>query len=91
MVAASDGACDREHRRRDYGVHLRPWGGGVDDLAHVVRRHVGRHAHRDAGRAVRQQVRKSARKHDGFGFLAVVGRAEIDGVLIDAGQHRLRD
>ena len=33
MVAASDGACDREHRRRDYGVHLRPWGGGVDDLA----------------------------------------------------------
>ena len=34
---------------------------------------------------------KRARQDDGFGFLPVVGRAEIDRVLIDAGQHRLRD
>ena len=32
----------------------------VDDLAQVVRRHVGRHADGDAGRAVDQQVRETA-------------------------------
>ena len=64
---------------------------GGADLAGVVRRDRGRHADRDAGRAVGQQVRKGAGQHDRFGFLAVVGRAEIDGVLVDAGQHRLSD
>ena len=60
-------------------------------LARVVRRDRGRHADRDPGGAVRQQVRKRAGQDDGFGFLAVVGRAEIHRVVVDAGQHRRGD
>ena len=33
MVAAGNGACHREHRRRDHRVQLRPRGGRDDDLA----------------------------------------------------------
>ena len=64
---------------------------GGADLAGVVRRDRGRHAHRDAGRAVGQQIGEGAGQDDGFVFLAVVGRAEIDRVLVDAGQHGLGD
>ena len=64
---------------------------GGADFAGVVRRDRGRHADRDTRRAIRQQIRERARQDDGFGFLAVIGGAEIDRVLVDAGQHRARD
>ncbi len=64
---------------------------GGADFAGVVRRNGRRHADRDTGRAVGEQVRKRARQNNGFGFLPVVGGAKIHRVLVDAGQHRLRD
>ena len=65
--------------------------GGGADLARIVRRDRGRHADRDAGGAVGQQVREAAGQHDRLVLLAVIGRAEIDRVLVDAGEQRLRD
>ena len=68
---------DRDGRVVDDG------GGGIDDLAEVVRRDVGRHADGDAGRAVHQQIGQRAREDRGLGRgLLVVGR-EIDGLLVD--------
>ena len=64
---------------------------GVDHLVQVVRRDVRRHAHRDAGRAVDQQVRHARRQHQRLLLRAVVVGAEIDGVLVDVGQHLVRD
>ena len=64
---------------------------GGAHLAGVVRRDRGRHADRDAGRAVGQQVGKRARQDDRLALLAVIGGAEIDRVLVDAGQQRARD
>ena len=64
---------------------------GGADLAGVVRRDRGRHADGDAGRAVGQQVGKRAGQHDRLALLAIIGRAEIDRVLVDAGQQRARD
>ncbi len=55
----------------------------VDHLAQVVRRDVGRHADRDARRAVDQQVRVGRGEDRGLLLGAVVGRHEIDGVLVD--------
>ena len=61
--------------------------GGVDDFAHVVRRHVGRHAHRDALRAVDQQVGEAPGQHGGLdGGPVVVGR-HVDGLLVDVGHE----
>ena len=64
---------------------------GRTDLAGIVRRDRRRHADRDAGRAVGEQVGERARQHDRFALLAVIGRAEIDRVLVDARQQRARD
>ncbi len=64
---------------------------GVDDLAEIVRRNVGRHADRDAAGAVDQKVRKFRRQHRGFAVAAVVIGLEIDGVLVDVVEQRLRD
>ena len=59
-------------------------------LIGVVRRDVRRHADGDAGRAVGQQVRERRRQHHRLLAGAVVGRAEIDRVLVDAFEQRLR-
>ena len=64
---------------------------GIHHLVEVVRRNVGGHAHRDAGRAVDQQVGQLARQHQGFLLAAVVVGAEVDGFLVDVGQHLVRD
>ena len=58
-----------------------------DDLAEVVRRHVGGHPDRDAGGAVDQEVREACGQHVGLGLAAVVVRDELDGVLVDGGDH----
>ena len=63
----------------------------VGQLLGVVGRNVGRHADRDAGRAVGEQVRERGRQHDRLLVGAVVGRAEIDGVLVDAVEERAGD
>ena len=60
---------------------------GVDHFAQVVRRNVRRHADGDALRAVDQQVREPRRQHRGLLELEGVVRFEVDGVLVDAGQH----
>ena len=57
---------------------------GVAEFGGVVRRDRGRHADRDAGRAVGEQVREGARQDDRLLVLLVVGRAEVDRVLVDA-------
>ena len=61
--------------------------GGVDHLAHVVRRHVGRHADGDALRAVDQQVREPARQHHGLLGRAVVVGHHVDGLFVDVGHE----
>ena len=50
-----------------------------------------RHADGDAGGAVGQQVGKAARQDDRLLGRAVVVRAEVDRVLVDAGEQRLGD
>jgi hypothetical protein len=59
-------------------------------LADIVRRDAGRHPDRDARGAVGKQVGKAARQDDRLAVLAVIGRAEIDGILVDPVEHRLR-
>ena len=56
-----------------------------------MRRDAGRHADRDAGGAIRQQVREARRQYDRLAVLAVIGLAEIDGVLVEPVEHRLGD
>ena len=63
----------------------------IDRLVQVVRWNVGRHADRNARRSVDEQVRKPRRQHRRFRLLAIVVRHEIDGFLVDVGQHVDRD
>ena len=63
----------------------------VAKLGGVVRRDVGRHADGDAGRAVGEKVREGARQHHRLLALPVIGRAEIDRVLVDAAEQQLGD
>ena len=60
-------------------------------LADIVRRNAGRHADRNARRAVGEQVWKPGGKDDGLAVFAVIGRPEIDSVLVDPFEHRLRN
>jgi hypothetical protein len=53
-----------------------------------MRRNVGRHADGDTGRSVGEEIRKGAGKDDRLLLAAVIGLAEIDGVLVDAIQKR---
>ena len=62
----------------------------IADLGQVMRRDAGRHAHGDALAAIGQQIGQARRQHDRLLVLAVIGRAEIDGVLVDAFQHDRR-
>ena len=64
---------------------------GVHHLVEVVRRNVGRHAHGDAGRAIDEQVRQPRRAAPAAPSRAVVVGAEIDRLLVDVGQHLVRD
>jgi hypothetical protein len=64
---------------------------GVDHLVEVVRRDVGGHAHRNAGAAVDQQVGQPRRQHRGLLLRAVVVGREVDRLLVDVGQHLVRD
>ena len=98
-LAADDQAVGREVRALDplhargegflglgVGVLEHPEDGGRD-LAQVVRRHVGGHADGDAGRAVDQQVGDAPRQDQRLLVLAVVVGLEVDGLLVDVGQH----
>jgi len=53
-------------------------------------RDAGRHADSDAGGAIRKEVGKAGRQNDRLAVVAVIGRAEIDGILVDPVEHRLR-
>ena len=64
---------------------------GVAQLGGVVRRDRGRHADRDALRAVGEQIGESGRQHHRLFAGAVIGRAEIDRVLVDAVEQQPRD
>ncbi len=59
----------------------------VDDLGHVVGRDVGGHAHRDARGAVDQQVRETGGEHRRLHLLVVIVGDEVDGLLLDVGEH----
>jgi hypothetical protein len=63
---------------------------GVDDLAEVVGGHVGGHADGDAAGAVDQQVGKARRQDDGLVLGIVVVGLEVDGVLVDVVEQRMR-
>ena len=63
---------------------------GVAQLGRVVRRDRGRHADGDALRAVRQQIGERRRQHHRLLPGAVVTRAKIDGVLVDAVEQEPR-
>ena len=54
----------------------------VDDLAEIVRRHVGGHADGDAGAAVDEQVGKGGGEHDRLGEALVVIGDKVDGILV---------
>ena len=85
------GAGHEPHQRLEVGVRVGDQvPGGRDDLAEVVRGHVGRHPDGDAGRAVDQQVRERGREHVGLGQGAVVVRDEVDGVLVERVRHLQR-
>ena len=63
----------------------------VAKLGRIVRRDVGRHADGDARRTIGEEVREGAGENHRLLPLAVIGRAEIDGVLVDAAQQKLGD
>ena len=63
----------------------------IAQLAGIVRRDRAGHADGDAGGAVGQKVGEAAGQHDRLLGRAVVVGAEVDGVLVDAGQQRLGD
>ena len=61
----------------------------LDHLAEVVRGHVGGHTHRDSGASVHEQIGEARRQDQRFGGGVVEVRAEVDGLLVDVGQHHL--
>ena len=62
---------------------------GIDDLAEIVRRHVGGHAHGDAGAAIDEKVRERRREDDGFGQALVVVGDKIHRGFVHVG-HQCR-
>ena len=60
---------------------------GLGHLAKVVGRHVRGHAHGNAGGAVDKQVRDERRKDRRFVAQAVESGGEVDGFLVDLGDH----
>ena len=94
-----EGAAGWEIGARHVGQQVRGGGlgvadevdGGGADFAGVVRRDAAGHADGDAGGAVGEQVGEAAGHDDGLVFLAVVGGAEVDGVVVNAGEEGLGD
>ena len=62
---------------------------GVDQFGGIVRRDGGRHPHGDAARAVGQKIGKAGGQDHRLLVFAVIGRAKVDGVLVDAVQQKL--
>ena len=96
--ATQDQAAGREVRAghqlgdlvdRDGGI-VDVCAAGVDHLAQVMRRDVGRHADGDAAGAVDQQVWEARRQHNRLFHALVVVGLEIDGVLVDILDQRVR-
>ena len=63
----------------------------VDHLAEIVRRDVGGHADGDAAGAVHQQIGKFRRQNPRLALGIVVVGLEVDSVLVDVVDQRLRD
>ena len=85
------GAGDEAHELFEGGVRVPDQvPGGGDDLGQVVRGHVRGHPDRDARGAVDQQVGDRRGQDLRLLLLAVVVRAEVDGVLVDVPDHRHR-
>ncbi len=63
---------------------------GVDHLAEIVRRDVGRHADGDAAGAVHQDVGEGRRQDHRLLQRVVVVVAEVDGLLVEIVQQRVR-
>jgi hypothetical protein len=61
------------------------------NLADIVRRDAGRHADGDAGGAVGEQIGKARRQDHRLAVVAVIGRAEIDRILVEPVEHRRGD
>ena len=82
------GALDELHQVVGRGLGMvQHVDGGVDHLAHVVRRDVGRHAHGDALRPVDEQVGEARRQHHRLVRGAVVVGHHVDGLLVDVGHE----
>ena len=64
---------------------------GVDHLAQIMRRDIGRHADRDTAGAIDQQIGKARRQRDRLALGIVVVFLEVDGVLVEIVDQRLRD
>ena len=60
----------------------------VAKFARIVGRDRGRHADGDAGGAIGKQIGKGGGQDERFAFLAVIGFAEINRILVDAGEKR---
>ena len=60
------------------------------ELTDIVRGDAGRHADGDTGGAVREQVRKAGGQDDRLAVLAVISLAEVDCIVADTVEHRLR-
>ena len=59
----------------------------LDDLAQIVRRHVGRHADGDTRRPVHEQIRERRRENRGLLGRLVVVRHEVDGLVVEIRHH----
>ena len=99
LLVAEDGAPGREVGPGDdpaqvVDAHLRVVDQRVDglaDLVEVMRRDVGRHADGDARRAVDQEIRQLRGEDGRLTEASVVVVDEVDGLLLDVGQHLVGD
>jgi hypothetical protein len=86
------GARDDPGERLDRGLWLFDQGHqAIDDFREIVGRDVRGHADRDAGRTVHDQVGDTRRQDDRLRLVVVVVGGEVDGVLVDVGQHLVGD
>ena len=63
----------------------------VDDLTEVVGRDVGRHTDRDTRRTIDEQVGNTGRQNDRLLALLVEVGHEVNGFLLDVGEHDVCD